>query len=649
MSPRIKLQEFTSECTVHVLQSGVDGKPIEGGSGFFVAPGVIVTCAHVVSSGGRAVSRVKVLWKSEIYEGTAVARPEEKGGGEIWDPPDLCVITLDRIPDGQHSVVLGELGDADRHELYIAGYSRIYDRNNAQFQGKPSGVLGGSQGLAGEMVREIVGVEIARGMSGGPVLDLRRGVVCGVTKAQRRQNDDLGGLFIPAEFIQQKFRSEAWLPNQRASAINSQWRAQRDAVLDEADPAMFRLSQLERDVIVRVVEQLRLTAEDFTRSWGVITELPLRRAIVSLNDLIADLADRTSKELDPITKLFVWLACHDRIGPDSSNELLGYARVRAIRAGIDVLTVIQYEMSVRSRKRTARSPVLVVRLRPDSPAATRTFTVDVWRYPDRGADQCPVVTDAGPYRLLDARKAIIDILKEQVKLVEGRPVIEFALPDSLLDLAVEEWDIGDEVPLGEKYPVVVRLAEREIDDSSYVENLKSHATEFKNGAVPPEGTQQWDDLWLTCQSKYTPRELNRVLQPLLEQGIPMVAMTAWHGRGRALKAIKAVKEAGVAVVVWRHTRCAEAACATSGGGACPGMRFKQETADHFAGEPLAVLPDKIFVARPKQQSNGGLGYQSPGIALIWDDPEMLPWMAGSANLYPDQPAGWDDVEQLADL
>jgi hypothetical protein len=646
MSPRTRLQDFTNECVVHVLQEDIAGNRIEGGSGFFVAPGVIVTCAHVVSSAGRTVSRVKVQWKGQTYEATAAARPRVKGDGEIWDPPDLCVITLDRKPADQPSVVLGELRDADQDELYIAGYSQIYSPGSVQFQSK-SGLAGGSQGLAGEMVREIVGVEIAHGMSGGPVLDMRRGVVCGVIKTQRRPNDNLGGLFIPAEFIQREFKNEAWLPNEKASAVNSRWREQRDAVLDLVDPAMFRLNAPERDLLARVAAELRLATEDFTQSWGDVTGLPPSRAFVSLNDLIADLADRTWNGLDPITKLCVWLACRDGLPVGSVNELLGYARLRAIRQGEDRLLVVEYEKSVLERKLAPRNPVLVVRLRPDSPGATRTFALDIWRYTDRGAGQHPVMADGGPYRLTDARRVIIDTLKEQVKLLGGRPVIEFALPDSLLDHPVEEWDIGGEVPLGEKYPVVVRLAEREIDGMSYVETLKSRATDFNNGSVPPRGTRQWDDLWLSCQSQYTPRELNRVLQ----QGkIPMVAMTAWHGRGRALKAIKAVKEAGVAVIVWQHARCTGVTCTGADEDrACPGTRFKQQAAEHVAGERLMALPEKIFAARPAQPSNGGLGYESPGIALIWDDPGLLPWAAGPPNRYPNQPAGWEDVEQLVDL
>jgi NTP-dependent ternary conflict system VMAP-like protein/trypsin-like peptidase len=651
MSPKTRIQEFTKECTVQVLPDAVvGGKRILGGSGFFVAPGVIITCAHVVSSGEHTVGRVQVRWNGETYQGTAEARPRLKGGAAVWDPPDLCVITLDETPPGQPSVVLGELGGANRHELYIAGYNGIYDPNNVRFQSK-MGTLGGSQELATETVREIADVEIAPGMSGGPVLDMRRGFVCGVTKAHRMPNDNLGGLFIPAEFIQQEFRDEAWLPNQRASAINSGWREQRDAVLDAVSPAEFRLTKEERDHLATTAAELALETGDFTRAWGDIVELPPQRAFLTLNDLIADLADRTRNGLDPITKLFIWLACHDGTATRDANTLLEYARTRTPHQR---LLRLQYETRLLEQKSAPRDPVLLVRLRPYPPSATRTFVFDIWRYANRGTGggekprAVPVVTDGGPYRLPQARKVITGTLKEQVKLVGDRPVIEFALPDVLLDHAVEEWDIGNAIPLGEKYPIVVRLADREIDGTSYVEALQDRAAQFRGGSVPPQGTWEWDYLWLTCQSQYTPRELNRVLGR--NPRLPMVAMTAWHGRGRAIKAIKAVKEAGVAVIVWRHAKCAGDACAVGvAGRACPGMRFKQQAADHVAGQQLAALPDQIFKARSGQPSNGALGYQSPGIALIWDDPDLLPWAAGTPKQYPNQPAGWEDVEQLADL
>ena len=643
MSPRTRIQHFTDECVVYVLPEDVAGNPIAGGSGFFVAPGVIVTCAHVVSSDGRAVRRAKVRWDGVTYEGTAIARPWTKGNARVWDPPDLCVITLDRTPPGQPSVVLGELGDADGHELSIAGYNQVW--GDVQFQNKP-GTLGGSQELATQMVREIIGPEIASGMSGGPVLDMRRGFICGVTKAQRKPNDNQGGLFIPAEFIQLVFRDEAWLPNRKASAANKQWHEQRDAVLDEINPAAFRLKQEERDLLDSVEADLGLTTKDFTRLWGDVVQLPQQREFVSLIDVIADLANLMSNGLDPITKVFVWLACRDGIAADSVEKLLAYARRRDTRQR---LSIVEYEKSLLERTPAPRNPVLVVRLRPDPPSAKGEFKLDIWRYVDRQADKdpVPILTDEGPYGLLKARKVIINILNKQVRITGGQPVIEFALPDGLLDLPVEEWDAGNKTPLGEKFPVVVRLAEREIDGISYVETLQARAAQFRDGSMPLRETREWDGLWLTCQNQYTPRELNRFLQ---RSNLPMIAMTAWHGRGRALKAIKAVKEAGVPVIVWRHKQCAEAICAAGGGGgACPGTRFKQVAADTVAGERLTVLPDRILAARIGQPSDDALGYQSPGIALIWDDPGLLPWVAGTPNLYPSRPAGVEDVEQLADL
>jgi hypothetical protein len=416
------------------------------------------------------------------------------------------------------------------------------------------------------------------------------------------------------------------------------------------EPAAFRLSDKERLQLAAAAAELALEAADFTRAWGDIVELPPQREFLTLNDLIADLADQTRNGLDPITKLFIWLACRDGVATKRANELIRGARERAPGQR---LLLVRYEQSLLERKSAPQDPVLLVRLRPDPPSATRTFVVDIWRYANRGNGAgerpraVPVVTDGGPYPLSEARKVITGTLKEQVKLVRGRPVIEFALPDVLLDHPVEEWDSGNAIPLGEKFPIVVRLAEREIDGTSYVEALQSRAAQFKSGSVPAQGSPGWEHLWLTCQSEYTPRELNRVLG---KSELPMIAMTAWHGRGRAIKAIRAVKEAGVAVIVWRHAKCAGDACAAGvAGRGCPGTRFKQQAADHVAGEQLAVLPGKIFAARASQPPHGPLGYQSPGIALIWDDPDLLPWAAGTPNQYPNQPAGWEDVEQLADL
>src|SRR5579864_4839059 len=62
------------------------------GSGFFVAQGLIATCAHVV--GSRA--RLTVVWQGRQFAGRVMLRrPAERGKGDYWDFPDLALVAID--------------------------------------------------------------------------------------------------------------------------------------------------------------------------------------------------------------------------------------------------------------------------------------------------------------------------------------------------------------------------------------------------------------------------------------------------------------------------------------------------------------------------------------------------------------------------
>ncbi len=80
------LQRLLTECRVFV-----DGEST--GSGFFVAPGLVVSCAHV--AGARVGSHITVTWQERSYEGIVLAASEPYSYGmALWPFPDLAVVEL---------------------------------------------------------------------------------------------------------------------------------------------------------------------------------------------------------------------------------------------------------------------------------------------------------------------------------------------------------------------------------------------------------------------------------------------------------------------------------------------------------------------------------------------------------------------------
>jgi TIR domain/Trypsin-like peptidase domain/Predicted nucleotide-binding protein containing TIR-like domain len=226
-SPGAQLKRLADDSTVRIPAVGV-----AGGSGFFVAPGVIVSCAHVVAlPDGVAAETVTVEWEGISLVGRVSAVvPAADGIPGMWPLPDLSVIEVDVPPQGHPWVILGDLPKAKSPEVYLSGFSDVYGEGTALFQ-TMSCRLDGAQDLATGRVWRIANCEIAPGMSGGPVLDLRSGVVCAITVATRTPGSDMGGLVIPAMAIQETF-PDVWERNQEESEWKSQWQALQDMLHD---------------------------------------------------------------------------------------------------------------------------------------------------------------------------------------------------------------------------------------------------------------------------------------------------------------------------------------------------------------------------------------------------------------------------------
>ncbi|MEU6575380.1 trypsin-like peptidase domain-containing protein [Streptomyces sp. NPDC046805] len=165
------------------------------GSGFFIAPGWLLTCAHVVGKGGAAVCRgenaVDVAWESRTPAGAweertgagtvVLVKPRPEAPESVRDPwpwPDIALVKVrdsldvrclwlsDRTPSTPAPVSVhgwfqwaGELGIRNR---------------DGEAVGSHANRLLLSSGLPVE------------GLSGGPVIDQRYGAVIGVIKGRGR-------------------------------------------------------------------------------------------------------------------------------------------------------------------------------------------------------------------------------------------------------------------------------------------------------------------------------------------------------------------------------------------------------------------------------------------------------------------------------
>lgn len=207
-----KLDELLRSCTVRILTA--DGS----GSGAFVAPGLVLTCAHVVEAAWVAQTPVKIGWSAREREFPAQI--------EAYHPNPFPDLALLRVALTDHPCVLLDREIELDHPLYAFGFTNQYPHGDSvtlHYEG-PS--------LRPNELHKLKEGQIRPGLSGAALLNRHTGCVCGLLKATRDRGSDLGGRAIPVSAVfeaiagleerQRRFHAEhpAWLdcldPVQRA-------------------------------------------------------------------------------------------------------------------------------------------------------------------------------------------------------------------------------------------------------------------------------------------------------------------------------------------------------------------------------------------------------------------------------------------------
>ncbi|MEV7289731.1 trypsin-like peptidase domain-containing protein [Streptomyces sp. NPDC093252] len=167
------------------------------GSGFFIGPGILLTCAHVVPG-----DECSVRWGGESRAGRVHRRfPEELPvGGGLYPLPDLAVVVLEgasftlqpcaELDFGPvEAIERGtELRSVGLTERYAAGRS-VHDLGSYSY----AGVIP----YEGFVLLQVRAETVVPGMSGAPVLDPRTGRVCAVVKRSADTRVAQGGWLFP--------------------------------------------------------------------------------------------------------------------------------------------------------------------------------------------------------------------------------------------------------------------------------------------------------------------------------------------------------------------------------------------------------------------------------------------------------------------
>jgi hypothetical protein len=177
------LYELLPLCTVEMSV-----EHLKRGTGFFVAPKLVLTCSHIIK--GWSPSEIQVYWSEQAYSAQVLKEfPSDEG-----DDIDLALLQVD-LSDNP-CVYLFE-GATPSDTIYAFGYSNILpDGDTATFEFEGRGGKRGSR-LKFKASQPLIG------MGGAPLLNVRTGGVCGILESSFR--DVAAGLGIPTNTILQNF------------------------------------------------------------------------------------------------------------------------------------------------------------------------------------------------------------------------------------------------------------------------------------------------------------------------------------------------------------------------------------------------------------------------------------------------------------
>jgi hypothetical protein len=278
-------------CTVRI---GV--RKSHSGSGFFVTPRLIATCAHVIPS-----------------------------SSDPRQPADASELAVEGLDGGSHEVEVKEF-DADvdlallrvsstaSHPCVLLDAAPIISRDRMHTFAYPEGHTEGvprtleAEGRTGAHRWIFKGDQIQRGMSGSPLLNLRTGGVSGVINRTKGKSTDFGGYAIPISDLL-KLGKTVRSANENYHECSSEW---YDALNAEQKVgwhmAHARAASEVRSFVIAMDEK-----DD---GWQVTADDPEGRQLdpvrVDLNAVKTEVA-----------RLFRDWAARGRLNPEEQTALLG--------------------------------------------------------------------------------------------------------------------------------------------------------------------------------------------------------------------------------------------------------------------------------------------------------------------------------------
>jgi hypothetical protein len=184
--PRLPARSGNRTLADHLLPECTETVRVNGratGTAFYIAPGLLVTCAHVLGKRAAATGNGQIT----------VGNDQQVHLAQHWEKQDLALLRLPASHD--HPCVLIEPTLLAGDRAYSFGYTERHPEGvptTYEAEGETGSEFGWAKLKEGQA---------EHGMSGAPVLNLRTGGVSGVLKRTRDDRQALGGYAISARTL----------------------------------------------------------------------------------------------------------------------------------------------------------------------------------------------------------------------------------------------------------------------------------------------------------------------------------------------------------------------------------------------------------------------------------------------------------------
>lgn len=177
------LYDLLTSCTVRITSKSGQG------TGFFVAPNLVLTCKHVIENALNPSSPIEISWQGLTFPASLYALPNT-------NKLDLVLLQANI---SNHPCALLHGGAEPFSKLYSYGYADTKPQG-ASTTFDSEGWIGTQQELL-----KLKDGQVRPGMSGSPVLNSVTGCICGIVQSTRDRASSLGGEAIMTKAILREF------------------------------------------------------------------------------------------------------------------------------------------------------------------------------------------------------------------------------------------------------------------------------------------------------------------------------------------------------------------------------------------------------------------------------------------------------------